>query len=120
VAVRASVLPGGAPAQLAALVADLGNTAVGNIQLKRFQKSGSHYTPEPTYLDAAACLCSDGVLSAMPSDLPRSLSDAFGEHGRHCFVLAPVRWMLFSGFRLATRFARRIGQYTRLRHWHLS
>jgi hypothetical protein len=36
-------------------------------------------------------------------------------------VLVPVRWMLFgSGFRPATRFARRIGQYTRLRHWHLS
>jgi hypothetical protein len=35
-------------------------------------------------------------------------------------VLVPVLWMLFSGCRLATRFARRIGQYTRLRHWHLS
>ena len=36
-------------------------------------------------------------------------------------VLVPVLWMLFSsGFRLATRFAQRIGQSTRLRHWHLS
>jgi hypothetical protein len=35
-------------------------------------------------------------------------------------VLVPVLWMLFSGFRLAMRFARRIGQYTRMRHCHLS
>jgi hypothetical protein len=36
-------------------------------------------------------------------------------------VVVPVLWMLLSsGFRLATRFARGIGQYTRLRHWHLS
>ena len=36
-------------------------------------------------------------------------------------VLVPVLWMLLgNGFRLATRFARRIGRHTRLGHWHLS
>jgi hypothetical protein len=36
-------------------------------------------------------------------------------------VLVPVLWMLLSkAFRLATRFARRIGQHTRLGHWRLS
>ena len=36
-------------------------------------------------------------------------------------VLVPVLWMLLSnGFRLVTRFARRIGQHTRLAHWRLS
>jgi hypothetical protein len=36
-------------------------------------------------------------------------------------VLAPVLWMLFSSaFRLAMHFDQRIGQSSRLRHWHLS